>query len=453
MARVLFVDDESHLVAVWCKMLTGLGCTVTGCTDPLEALERFKGTPHNFDVVVTDQVMPKMLGDRLAQELLAIRPDLPIFLCTAFTGQMPEESGMQKGFRRILSKPTALSELLSAIRDAMPVQNGQTRQKMGGDCAEVVDNDTPRLEEDGNGQGMDAGNLNHPLGVDDKPDIHGSDSSRLAERIAGASVLLVEDDPLNQRFVKRLLEGVGLIVDLANSGQEAIHMSAVIRYDLLLMDLHMPEMDGYTTAKRIRQDKRLDKLPIIALTADTMTDLLEQCLAVGMNGCLSKPIARNHLFAELEKWLHEGVAKRRPTAAAQTTLLPDTGELPEALPGINLPEALERVDGRADVLREMLLEFGQSCCDISERILAALQSGQQSDLETAAGTLHFVKGMSGNLSANALYAASLAFERGVKERDQQAWPRLMENFDTALKPVLRSIDLLRTQADPLPDRC
>jgi PAS domain S-box-containing protein len=114
--RILFVDDEPLLTHLWDRMLQGLGYRVLSCTDGLEALEIFRATPEAFDVVITDQTMPKITGEELARELLRLRPDLPIILCTGFSHTMTEEKAKAMGVRAYLTKPLARRDIAQAIR-------------------------------------------------------------------------------------------------------------------------------------------------------------------------------------------------------------------------------------------------------------------------------------------------------------------------------------------------
>jgi CheY-like chemotaxis protein len=110
------VDDEPLLTHLWDRMLQGLGYRVLSCTDGLEALEIFRATPEAFDVVITDQTMPKITGEELARELLRLRPDLPIILCTGFSHTMTEEKAKAMGVRAYLTKPLARRDIAQAIR-------------------------------------------------------------------------------------------------------------------------------------------------------------------------------------------------------------------------------------------------------------------------------------------------------------------------------------------------
>ncbi|MEO5370525.1 MAG: response regulator [Magnetococcus sp. DMHC-1] len=272
------------------------------------------------------------------------------------------------------------------------------------------------------------------------------DHSGISQRVGGATVLLVEDNILNQQFIKELLESIGVIVELANNGLEAITMLHGKSYDIVLMDIHMPEMDGYSATKYIRELKGFEKLPIIALTADAMTEVREKCIKFGMNDYISKPINKIQLFTILEKWIPPEHQERQPVVSATrkpTTF--DTGIFPNALPGIDIASALERINGNFQVLLSVLSGFQKNFSTSAKRIQTYLGGHRQTDAESAKILLHTIKGIAGNVSAHSLFRAAMAFETGVKENQQKEWPRLLKNFENALNEVLQSIESLKNR--------
>lgn len=117
--------------------------------------------------------------------------------------------------------------------------------------------------------------------------------------IKGAAVLLVEDNELNQEVVLGLFEGCGFNLHIANNGKEAVEMVAKNNYDIVLMDMKMPVMDGVTATMEIRKDSKNNDLPIVAMTANAMQQDREQCANAGMNDHVSKPICPKELFRTL----------------------------------------------------------------------------------------------------------------------------------------------------------
>lgn len=126
---------------------------------------------------------------------------------------------------------------------------------------------------------------------------------RLRNACAGKRILLAEDEPINQEVARELLETVGLSVDIADDGAEAVAMASQTRYDLILMDLRMPNMNGLEATKAIRALPGYEHLPILALTANAFNDDRQQCLDAGMNEHIGKPVRPTELYETLFKWL------------------------------------------------------------------------------------------------------------------------------------------------------
>ena len=137
-----------------------------------------------------------------------------------------------------------------------------------------------------------------------------SAEQQLQRKFAGAPVLVVEDNQINQEIVCSVLEDIGFIPECANNGRIAIEMAGRNRYALILMDMLMPEMDGIDATRILRQMPALDSVPILALTASAFDQDRERCLAAGMDDFVSKPLDPDFFFATVLRWLES----RRPGA-------------------------------------------------------------------------------------------------------------------------------------------
>ncbi len=252
--------------------------------------------------------------------------------------------------------------------------------------------------------------------------IAGADDNRSRKRkedatvhdATGIRVLLVEDNEMNQQVATELLESAGAIVTVANHGGEAVKILTAgdqsPEFDVVFMDLQMPEMDGFTATRLLRRDPRLRKFPIIAMTAHALVEERQRCLDAGMNDHVSKPIDPDNLFATLLRW-----AKPRPkhVAHSSATNIKESEEiaLPE-IPGIKVSDGLNRVAGNRRLYRDLLGQFAAKQGNAAAEISIALESG---DLKLAERVAHTVKGVAGNLGITKVQAAAQKLEKALRD--------------------------------------
>src|SRR5271170_2844800 len=254
---------------------------------------------------------------------------------------------------------------------------------------------------------------------------------------SGIRILLVEDNEMNQQVAKELLQSAGAIVTIANHGGEAVKMLTAEDqgppFDVVFMDLQMPEMDGYTAARRIRAQPRLEGLPIIAMTAHAFVEERQRCLDAGMNDHVSKPIDPDALFSTLLRW-----AKPRREHAVEPQATPikavDDSILPE-IAGINQVEGLARVADNKQLYRKLLAQFAAKQGDAAVQISAALESR---DLKLAERIAHTIKGVAGNLGIGQVFAAAEKLERAIRDAGA-AEPALVEEFAQVLSRQVHAI--------------
>ncbi|MBF0444542.1 MAG: CHASE domain-containing protein [Magnetococcales bacterium] len=265
------------------------------------------------------------------------------------------------------------------------------------------------------------------------------DPTLIADRIGGAKVLLVEDNAINCQVAKEILEGINLKVDLAQNGVQAVEKVLQETYDAVLMDVQMPIMDGYTATRSIRKFKQFNELPIIGLTAHAMKGDRELCLQAGMNDHVAKPINKNYLFSILSKWIPQKDQTERPKTLSVKKATVDIAGLPEILPGIDIPSAIEQLNGNSTLFRSLLLEFAKNFANTATVIRSALNGNRQDDLKVAKNLAHSVKGMAGSLSAQPLFKAAKELDRVILGNNQSEWQTLIDIFDRELQQVLASI--------------
>jgi signal transduction histidine kinase/DNA-binding response OmpR family regulator/HPt (histidine-containing phosphotransfer) domain-containing protein len=266
-----------------------------------------------------------------------------------------------------------------------------------------------------------------------------------AHNATGIRILLVEDNEMNQQVATELLESAGAIVTVANHGGEAVKIltedSGSPSFDVVFMDLQMPEMDGFTATKLLRQNPRFRELPIIAMTAHALVEERERCLAVGMNDHVSKPIDPDALFATLARW-----AKPKPREQAAVPQAPankpvDETALPE-IEGIDVIDGMRRVAGNQRLYRDLLRQFAAKQGDASAQIAAALQSG---DTQLAERIAHTVKGVAGNLGISRVQSAAQDVEKAIREGSDSVSSRLSE-LASALSSQVGAIHLTLGEA-------
>ena len=234
-----------------------------------------------------------------------------------------------------------------------------------------------------------------------KTDVSGEERTTM---FCNARVLLVEDNAVNQMIATEILTLEGLAVDVAETGVEALKMVAEGNYDAVLMDVQMPEMDGIEAVKRIRNDLKLDALPVIAMTANALYGDREKCLEAGMNDYLSKPIDRRKLFASLRRNLPAFNIEARDEIAENDTLR-DIQSTPVA--GLDVAGGMRRLGISKELYIKMVGRYCESFDDIAE-VLAKLAG--KNDFEAARLKAHSLKGAAGNIAALDLQAIAAQLE-------------------------------------------
>ncbi|MBF0550853.1 MAG: response regulator [Deltaproteobacteria bacterium] len=255
------------------------------------------------------------------------------------------------------------------------------------------------------------------------------------ENLRGGRILLVEDNRINRQVAMELLEGAGFKVEVAKNGQESLGRLREAEFDVVLMDLLMPEMDGYEATRIIRKDRRYDKLPIIAMTAHTMSGDREKCLKAGMNDHVAKPIDPKHLFNTLAKWIKPrigGYAVKRPNE--RESRKEDT--FPVSLPGLDVRSGLGRTGGKISVYQQLLVEFCTDFAKLPDEVQAFLDRGERS---AARYLIHNLKGVSGNIGASSLEVTAGKLEQALVNDGEADLQHLVDNVSADLRLVVESI--------------
>ncbi len=238
------------------------------------------------------------------------------------------------------------------------------------------------------------------------------------QRLLGARVLLVEDNAINQQVARELLEDYGIEVTVAGTGSEALALlTAPDRFDLVLMDVQMPEMDGYEATQAIRADPRFAALPIIAMTAHAMVGDRERCLEVGMNDHVVKPIDPQQLFDALARWCpaRSVVAVRPPVAPPEPSV--DVGDFAALAPEVDAAAGLRRTSGKAVLFARMLREFAVHYAGTAADLRRLVASG---DGVALARLAHTLKGSAGVIGLMAVEDAARQLDGLLRDGGQPA---------------------------------
>jgi signal transduction histidine kinase/DNA-binding response OmpR family regulator len=388
---VLIVDDNSTNRRILQEMLGSWGMQptlVSGGAAALEVLRRAREAGEPFELVLLDACMPEMDGFELAERMRQ-DPALghPIIMMLTSSGQLEDAARCRElEIEMYLTKPIRQSELLDAVLQL----------------------------------------LNRPQ-IEARPTSEPQAPRTSARRL---HVLLAEDNPVNQTLAVRLLHKKGHSVVVAANGKKALECLAQERFDLVLMDLQMPEMGGFEAVSLLRRRERAEgrrRMPVLALTAHAMKGDRERCLEAGMDGYVSKPVRAADLFAAIDAVLGcNGSAEACEEAA----------EPVREAPVLDTAELLQSVEGDVELMREIVGVFLEESPRMLSRIRKALEDG---DPEALTAGAHALKGAVGNLGASAAMNAAARLEELGRRRDllssSEAYTTLQIELDR-LQPAL-----------------
>ncbi len=372
--RILVADDNPAAREAIGDLLRGMSFRATTAASGAAAvaeLAQAAAAGQPCDLVFLDWDMPGLSGLDTAREIQQLRRPAPpprLLLMAAADGwEAALRSAAPAGITEVLRKPLCPSHLFNAVVKALATQ---------------------------------------PVGVQAGPPL--PDPAALA----GARALLVEDNEFNQEVAIKLLQGAGILVDLAADGAIALAKVRQNAYDIVLMDMQMPVMDGLTATRAIRALPGCAGLPIVAMTANTLQADRASCLAAGMSDHLAKPVNPRELWAKLARWIRPRPGRGAgPPAEAPAAPAARAGRLPGDIEGLDVQLGLSRVMQDADFYWSLLQKFAEKQKPVPAQIRDALAAG---DPATAGRLAHSLKSLAGTLGAKPVQAAAAALEAACR---------------------------------------
>ncbi len=424
--RVLVADDNENARTVLKNLLEGLSLVVDEASSgpaALDAVGRAEAQDQAYDIVFLDWQMPGMDGAETLRQLHA-RPlkRLPhMVMVTADGDEEVIKEAEASGLEDVIIKPVSASVLFNSVTSILGGAP-YARREMG---------DDPSLSE------------------------------KSLAAIKGAHILLVEDNQLNQEVASELLREAGFIVDLAGNGESAVRKVKEAAYDLVLMDMQMPVMDGITATREIRKLPQFAQLPVVAMTANAMEGDRQRCLDAGMNDHIPKPVEPDDLWRVLQKWVK---APPAPGENALTASPPDESDNTPArasyfatntslvapdllsLKGIDALQGIRRFGGKADAYRKQLRRFRkhyQGAVDTLQHQIA------EKGIAAGEAFCHELKGVCGTLSAKELLTCVAELDVLLKQ-GKMPEPAQFECLQQLLQQLMGEIDGLTAPAIAMP---
>ncbi|RKX84399.1 MAG: hybrid sensor histidine kinase/response regulator [Spirochaetes bacterium] len=396
--NILACDDNETARIILTEALSLFKFNVVTVNSGMEAIEELKR--NSYQLIIIDWQMQELDGietiTRLKQN--PNNSELKTILITAYGNESTAFRAKEAGFDSYMAKPYYFSTLFDTIM-------------------EVFAKDVRTLRK-----------------VDEK----GKKHKKTLETISGSTILLAEDNEINQQVASELMEEAGFIVEIANNGKEVLDMLSANsqKYSLIFMDIQMPIMDGYTTTQEIRKIKKYNNIPIVAMTADAMSGVKEKCLELGMNDMVTKPIDPDKMFGIMVKWIKPMAKSNKPKAMSQKPKANIQEPSIPKIPGLNVEIALGRMNNKKKLYLSILEKFNTNNQNFVTEIKTTLEND---DFETAQRLIHTLKGVSGNIGAESLHEHTKLVETCIHEKDLVKIEEELIKLDAELKELFENI--------------
>ncbi len=358
--RVLVADDDPISLEIMDYLMKSVEIIPTCVARGTEAIALAKQAERDnkpYDIILLDYKMDGLNGIEVSRQLKNAVSDnnAKILMVSAYSSQLVSGNSAKVDFDEIIEKPYSPTEFIQKLYNALFVKKATLK-------------------------------------------------ATTQTRFDDAAVLVVEDNIINQEVAESMLEIFGIKPVMANNGQEALDILEKQPFQLILMDLLMPVMNGHEATKTIRQsDKPYKNVPIVAMTANVVKEEIDACMAEGMNGHIGKPVDINVLGVHLSKWLT--ASKEAPPEP--TRIADDKKEVT----GIDFDSGVARFAGKKDRYIKVLIAFAKQ---FPEQIMPFEEAVNEENLKQTAALVHNIKGTAGNLSIINLYEAAIAFENTIR---------------------------------------
>ncbi|MDT8990701.1 response regulator [Curvibacter sp. APW13] len=417
--RALVVDDNAAARTILCDMVQAFGLHVDSTADAPSGLQMLSQADHEglpYELVLMDWKMPGMDGVEAMRQLRGqqFRQMPAIVMVTSYGREEAMISAGERGvpLQIIVTKPVTPSNLLEAIGEAL-------------------------------GRGMDV--ITHS-------EVRAEDFAGAVEMLKGARMLLVEDNDMNQELAVELLTSAGIEVVVAHHGQEALDILARdTAFDGVLMDCQMPVMDGYNATREIRKNPALQKLPIIAMTANAMAGDKEKVLEAGMWDHIAKPLNVEVMFNTIAKWMHPAGTTHLASTAIKSVADDATGTVADDLfyqlssAGVDVRFGLKTALNKKALYLRMLRKFRDGQHDFSAKFARARQD---TDAAAAQRCAHTLRGTAGTIGAKPLQEAAEQLELACTQAASGGQvDELLQKVLRALEPVMRALQALPDEGE------
>ena len=393
----LVVDDNDTARDILTQYLDDFGFNVTLAKSGQEALNILENANPPIDLVMMDWCMPMMDGMESARRIkndprIAVSPR--IIMVSAFVREDILSEDGSENLSGFITKPVSPSSLYDGIMEAFG-KNAHASMMV---------------------RGANKISLEHLI------------------PIQGARILLVEDNEINQQVASENLMNAKLVVDIAENGQIALDMLEANDYDLVLMDIQMPVMDGYEATRLIRSQEKYKSLPVLAMTANATVEDKKKTARAGMNGHISKPIDPVDMFNQLLEHIEPG--DREIPAVTLNQASDDEERDLSSIKGLDSAAGIIRIGGSEASYRKILTKFVNSQMDAVDKISQALDANEQDEAQSL---LHTLKGVSGNIAAVTLEQATKELEKAMKVGAVSSSDSLFEDVEAAFNQLVADI--------------